>query len=169
MSENTDPRDYWRSELGDESAKALWNAFPEVEPPKLNRQISDRPRANWTLVGLAASWLAIAALFAWNVELQNNVAEAREQTALALLTAERSDRVLAGLENVRYLKRDPAITASLLELLKNSNDPNVQLEALDLLLDDVLQDREFRQEVLEQVRFNRSFVKFAIEAREVRT
>lgn len=169
MSENTDPRESWRSELGDDSAKALWNAFREVEPPKLDRHNSDRPRVNWMLVGLAASWMAIATLFAWSIDLQKDVAEAREQTALVLLAAERSDRVLAGLGNVRHLDRDPAITAALLELLKNSDDPNVQIEALDLLFDDVLKDRDLSQEVLEQVRFNRSFIEFAILAREART
>lgn len=169
MSENKDPREFWHSEAGDDSAEALWNAFEEVEPPELDRQSFVHPRWNWMLVGMAASWVAIAALFAWNIDLQRDVAGAQQQTALVLLAAERSDRVLAGLGNVRQLDPDPAITDALLELLKNSDDPNVQVEALDLLLDGVLQDPDFRQEVLEQVRFNRSFVEFAIQAREVRT
>ena len=169
MSKNTDPRDFWRSEVGEHTAKTLWSAFSEVEPPGLDQQDPGHSQAPWLMIGMAASWLAIAALFAWNIDLQKDVAEAQERTALALMAAQRSDRVLAGLANVRQLERDPAITAALLELLKNSNDPNVQIEALDLLLEDVLKDHDFRQEVLEEVRFNRSFVEFAIQAREVRT
>jgi hypothetical protein len=169
MSKNTDAREFWHSELGDDSGKALWNAFTEVEPPELDRQTSGRPQAPWLWMGMAASWLAIAALFAWNFDLQKDVVEAQEQTALVLLEAERSDRVLAGLANVRQLKRDPEISAALLELLKNSDDPNVQIDALDLLLDNVLKDPDLRREVLEQVRFNRSFVEFAIQSQEVRT
>ena len=168
MTDQTDPRKLWRAELG-ETAEPLWDEFRIVEPPELSMPPQVRRKVQWMPLGMAASWLAIAALFAWNVDLQNEVTEAQEQTALVLLAAERSDRVLAGLSNVRRLDREPAITAALLELLKNSADPNVQLEALDLLLDDVLQDTEFRRDVLEQVLFNRSFVERAIQAREVRT
>ena len=168
MTDQADPRKLWRDELG-ESAELLWDELRMVEPPELRTPLQDRRKVPWMPLAMAASWLAIAALFAWNVDLQSEVTEARERAALVLLAAERSDRVLAGLSNVRSLDRDPAITAALLELLKNSLDPNVQLEALDLLLDDVLQDPEFRREVLEQVRFNRSFVERAIQAREVRT
>ena len=168
MTDQMDPRNLWRAELG-EASEPLWDEFRMVEPPKLSMPPQDRRKVPWMPLAMAASWLAIAALFAWNVDLQSDVTEAQERTALVLLAAERSDRVLAGLSNVRRLDRDPAITAALLELLKNSQDPNVQLGALDLLLDDVLQDPEFRREILEQVQFNRSFVERAIRAREVRT
>ena len=168
MTRNTDSRELWRAELGD-SAEPLWNAFRQVEPPEINLRPDDRRRQPWMLLGMAASWMAIAVLFAWNVGLQNDVTEARERTALVLLAAERSDRVLTGLANARQLERHPEITAALLEVLKTSSDPNVQLGALDLLLDDVLQDPDLRRKVLEQVRFNRSFIELAIQAREVRT
>ena len=88
---------------------------------------------------------------------------------MVLLAADRSDHVLTGLANARQLRHDPAITGMLLELLKTSEDPNVQLEALDLLLDDVLSDEKRRRELLEDVQFNRSFLELAIKAREVRT
>ncbi len=168
MTNDTDPREVWRAEAGD-AAAALWDAFRMHEPPELAASLEERRQMPWMLLGMAASWLAIAVLFAWNVDLQNDVREARERTALVLLAAERSDRVLAGLAGVRRLERDDVITAALVELLKNSADPNVQLEALDLLLDDVLQEPEFRREVLEQIQFNRSFVELAIQAREIRT
>lgn len=168
MTNNTDPRTFWRSEIGDD-AEPLWDSFRLVRPPELNLPRHDRRPAPGLWLAMAASWVAIAALFAWNFDLQNDVSEARERTALVLLATERSDHVLAGLATVRQLDRDPAITAALLELLKQSDDPNVQLEALDLLFDDVLQDPDIRQEVLDQVRFNRSFVELAIQTREVRT
>jgi hypothetical protein len=168
MTNDKDPRALWRSEIGDD-AEPLWDSFRLVVPPEMDRPLHDRRQAPWMWFAMAASWLAIAALFAWNVDLQNDVSAAQERTALVLLATERSDRVLAGLAAVRQLDRDPAITAALLELLKTSDDPNVQLEALDLLLDDGLQDPDLRREVLEQVRFNRSFIKLAIQAREVRT
>ncbi len=168
MRYDTESRELWRSELGD-SAEPLWNAFRSVDPPELELPQDDQRRTPWLLLGMAASWLVIAVLFAWNVNLQKDVTAAQKQSALVLLAAERSDRVLAGLANVRQLGRNPAITAALIELLTSSDDPNVQLEALDLLLDDVLKDLEFRREVLERIQFNRAFVELAIQSREART
>lgn len=168
MNDNTEARELWRSEIG-AAADPLWDAFRMVEPPP-PAGLRNEPRQNsWMLLGLAASWVAIAVLFAWNVSLQGDVTEARERTALALLAAERSDSVLAGLANARQLDSGPRITAALLELLKNSDDPNVQLEALDLLLNDALNDVDLRREVLEEVRFNRSFIELAIQTREIQT
>lgn len=168
MNGNTDTRELWRSEIG-AAADPLWDAFKMVEPPPPAPLRHEHRQKPWMLVGLAASWIAIAALFAWNVSLQGDVTEARERTALALLAAERSDRVLAGLANARQLDSRPRITAALLELLKNSDDPNVQLEALDLLLQDALNDDDLLREVLEDVRFNRSFIELAIQTREIQT
>ncbi len=161
-------RDVWRAEFGDSADKA-WDAFGISEPPELAPLEEQRRTQPWMWYGLAASWAAIAALFAWNMNLQGDVSAAREQTALVLLAAERSDRVLSGLASVRQLDQDPAIRAALLHLLKTSEDPNVQLDALDLLLDDVLADPDLRREVLEEIRFNRSFIELALRAREVQT
>lgn len=168
MTNDTDPRQLWRSELGN-SAEPLWDAFRTVEPPELKPPHRESRRAPMMWLGMAASWIAIAGLFGWNINLRNEVTEARAQAALALLAAERSDFVLAGLATVRQLDADPAITAALLELLQNSADPNLQLEALDLLLSGASSDMNVQRDVLEQVRFNRSFLELAIRAREVRT
>ena len=168
MTKDTDGRELWRDELGD-FADPVWDAFKTADPPELRVPQRQARHAPWMLFGIAASWVAIGILLAWNAQLRNDVTEARTQTALALLVAERSDRVLAGLATVRQLDADPAITAALLKLLKESDDPNLQLEALDLLINGVLSDMNTRRDVLEQVRFNRSFLERAIRAREVRT
>lgn len=168
MSNDSESRALWREALGDD-ADATWDAFRMAEPPARAPLMPARRRPPWMGFGLAASWLAIAVLFAWNVDLQGDVTAARERTALVLLAAERSDRVLAGLADARRFDRNPAITAELLHVLKTSDDPNVQLEALDLLLDDVLKDTERRREVLDGIRFNRQFIERAIAAREIRT
>jgi hypothetical protein len=168
MTNDTDTRDFWRSELGDAS-EPLWYAFKMAKPPALGALEHERRQQPWIWFGLAASWLGIATLAAWNVGLQNDVTEAREQAALVSLAAGRSDRVLWGLAHARQLDRDPAITAALVHLLKTSVDPNVQLEALDLLLDDGLQDSAFRREVVEEIRFNRAFIELALQAQETRT
>ena len=168
MTYDTDTRDFWRSELGDAS-EPLWDAFKMAKPPALGPLEHERRQQPWIWFGLAASWLGIATLAAWNLDLQNDVTEAREQAALVSLAAERSDRVLWGLAHARQLDRDPAITAALVHLLKTSVDPNVQLEALDLLLDDGLQDSAFRREVVEEIRFNRAFIELALQAQETRT
>ncbi len=168
MSNKTDTRDLWRAELGD-AAEPLWDAFKLAEPPALRPLDHPRRQWPWMWLGLAASWLGIAVLAAWNIDLQSEVNLAREQAALVSLAAERSDRVLTGLAHARQLDRDPAITAALLQLLKTSDDPNVQLEALDLLIDDVLRDPEFRREVLQEIQFNRPFIELALQTREIRT
>ena len=168
MTNDTDPRNLWRSELGG-AADEIWDAFRSAEPPPLAPPEDARRQPPWMWLGLAASWVAIAALFAWNVSLQGEVGHARQQSALVLLAAERSDRVLTGLASARRLDRAPAITAALLELLKTSDDPNVQLEALDLLLEDILADPGLRQQVIDEIRFNRTFIELALEAREIRT
>jgi len=168
MTYDTDTRDLWRSELGDAS-EPLWDAFKMAKPPALGPLEHERRQQPWIWFGLAASWLGIATLAAWNIGLQNDVTEAREQAALVSLAAGRSDRVLWGLAHARQLDRDPAITAALVHLLKTSVDPNVQLEALDLLLDDGLQDSAFRREVVEEIRFNRAFIELALQAQETRT
>lgn len=168
MTNDTDTRDFWRSELGDDS-EPLWDAFKIAKPPALGPLEHERRQQSWIWLGLAASWLGIAALAAWNIELQDDVTEAREQAALVSLAAGRSDQVLWGLAHARQLDRDPAITAALVRLLKTSVDPNVQLEALDQLLDDVLQDPDFRREVVEEIRSNRAFIELALRAQETRT
>ena len=168
MSNDSESRALWRDALGD-TADPAWDAFRMDAPPALTTMDAERRQVPWMAVGLAASWLAIAALFAWNVGLQRDVSEAQERAALVLLEAERSDRVLAGLADARRFRRNPAIAAELLHVLKTSEDPNVQLEALDLLLDDVLKDVETRREVLDEIRFNRPFIERAIQAREIRT
>ena len=168
MTNDTDPRELWRSELGS-SAEPIWNAFRTVEPAELKLHHRETRRAPVMWLGMAASWIAIVGLISWNLDLRNEVTEARAQAALALLVSERSDIVLTGLATVRQLDADPAITAALLELLQNSADPNLQLEALDLLLSGPSGDINVQRVVLEQVRFNRSFLELAIRAREVRT
>lgn len=168
MTDHTDTRDFWRSELGD-ATEPLWDAFTMAKPPVLGPLELEHRRQPWMWFGLAASWLGIATLAAWNINLQNDVTEAREQAALVSLSAGRSDRVLWGLAHARQLDRDPAITAALVHLLKTSVDPNVQLEALDLLRDNVLQDSEFRRKVVEEIRFNRPFIELALQTQETRT
>lgn len=166
MTDDTETRGFWRAELGD-AAEPLWDAFTMAGAPAAGPR--ERRRQPYIWIGLAASWLGIAILAAWNLDLQSDVAEAREQAALVALAAERSDRVLWGLAHARQLDRDPAITAALVHLLTTSVDPNVQLEALDLLLDDKLQDAELRREIVEEIRFNRAFIELALQARETRT
>ncbi len=168
MSNDSESRARWRDALGDD-ADPTWDAFRMAEPPVI-QPVEQSPRTpRWVWFGLAASWIGIAMLFSWNVTLQRDVTAANEQTALVLLAAERSDRVLAGLANARRLDRDPAIAEALLELLKTSKDPNVQLQALDLLIDGELRSADARREVLDAVRFNRPFIERAIEALEIRT
>ena len=166
MSKHTNARELWRSELGD-AAEPLWDTFMMHKPPALGA--FEKPGRAWMWMGLAASWLGIALLAAWNVTLQRDVSEAREQAALMLLTAGRSDRVLGGLASIRQIGQDRAINDALLQLLKTTDDPNIQIEALDLLLDDVLSDPAARNEVLKEIRFNREFIELALQSREIRT
>lgn len=168
MTNDTDSRALWRETLGDD-ADPTWDAFRMSEPPPLALAAEAPRQPRWIRTGLAASWLGIAALFAWNVALQRDVTAAREQSALVLLEAERSDRVLAGLATAATLDRDPAITSALLELLKTSSDPNVQLAALDLLVENVLKRPAARREVLDDIRHNRPFIERAMQALEIRT
>lgn len=164
---NDDVRELWRNEFG-ASAERVWDAFRFTAPPTGAPAPAAARSPRWHWLGLAASWVMIAVLLAWNAELRRDLVGARQHAALVLLAAERSDRVLSGLADARQLRRDPDIRAALLELLARSRDPNVQLEALDMLLDDEAADPASRRRMLDAVRFNREFIESALQSRETR-
>lgn len=164
---NDDVRELWRNELGG-SAERVWDAFRFRAPPSGAPAPAATGSLRWHWLGLAASWVMIAVLLTWNAELRRDLVGAREHAALVLLSADRSDRVLAGLADARQLRRNPEIRAALLELLTLSRDPNVQLEALDMLVEDVAADPESSRRMLEAVRFNREFIQSALQSRETR-
>lgn len=159
----------WRDALGDD-AERIWNGIREdVAPPLRDSFASEvRPRPGRWL--LAAAMVLVLVTGMWNVLLTRQLAEIRDDYVMATLAAGSPANRLAVLHRLG----GESLSADAVEALKNlvrvSQDPNIQLAALDLLLDShaLSADSEI-QTLLEQVRHNSQFIEAAVRARSVRT
>ncbi|MEM8547336.1 MAG: hypothetical protein AAGF46_04145 [Pseudomonadota bacterium] len=166
MSHNEDMRSIWQDEAGDAGAK-LWDEFPLSAAPPMERQAAERPQGPWLWAGIAASWAVVGVMVLWNLELRSDVDAAQAQAALALLSTGRSDQVLAGLQSVQTVKNHGGLTDVLLQLLQTSDDPNVQLEALELLYQRGDLSSADWNAALKNVRHHKEFIERALKAQEI--
>ena len=167
MTAASEHRKIWRDAL-QEDADLVWSGMQEEIAPPL--RTSFRTQSG----GSAWRWLAVAAgiaaigFGAWNVSLQRELSDTRAAYLVAMLRVESSSR-LATLHRLETVKLSDTIVEELITVVKTSDDPNVQLAAIDILLDNrVLDDEERVDSLLEGVRHNRTFIEQAIRARSMR-
>ena len=161
--------DLWRDAL-DDDAERLWTSIHEDVAPPLRGSFTTEVRRRPGRWLLAAAMALVLVTGMWNVVLTRQLAEIRDDYLMATLAAGSPANRLAALHRLG----GESLSADAVEALKNlvrvSQDPNIQLAALDLLLDSraLSADREI-QTLLEQIRHNSQFIEAAVRARSVRT
>ena len=167
MTAANEHRKIWRDALQDD-ADRVWSGMQEEIAPPL--------RTSFRAPGISSAWrwLAVAAgiaaigFGAWNVSLQRELSDTRAAYLVATLRGESSSR-LATLHRLETVTLSDAIVEELISVVKESDDPNVQLAAIDILLDNrSLDDEERIDSLLDGVRHNRKFIEQAIRARSTR-
>lgn len=166
MNSKDDMRRLWQEEAGDAGVR-LWDEFPISTAPPMERPPAERSNSPWLWAGMAASWAVVGVMVLWNLELRSDVDAAQAQAALALLSTGRSDQVLAGLHSVQTVRANSGLTDALLQLLQTSDDPNVQLEALELLQERGDLTPAAWNEVLMNIRHHKEFIERALKAQEI--
>lgn len=154
----------------DEDADRIWNGIREDVAPPLRHSFvtgdSRRPQ-RWLLI---AAIVLVMLTGTWNVFLMRQLADVRADYMMAALAADSSAIQLATLHRLDGESLSADAVEALQDLVRISQDPNIQLAALDLLLDSrALSGTQEIQALLKQVRHNRRFVEVAVRARSVRT
>ena len=168
MKAEDENRALWRDALGDR-ADDFWHAFPrELAPPLSVRFVASPERRRWRLVAAAA--LAVVGLMAgWNLKLSRELSDARRDHAFAMLGIDSWPARLTALSMLRGETLSSAAVTTLMRVVATSRDPNVQLAALDLLIDSGAIDvDDLTHTLLEQIRHNRAFVETSLRARTTR-
>lgn len=160
--------DLWREAI-DDDAERVWNGIGEDVAPPLRRSftVSDRPRPQRWLLAAAIVLAVVTGM--WNFLLTRQLAEARADYLVATLAAGLPANRLTTLHRLSGESLSADAEEALRNLVRFSEDPNVQLAALDLLLDGraLSGDREI-EALIEQVRHNSHFVEAAVRARSIR-
>ena len=159
----------WREAI-DDDAERVWTSISEDVAPPLRHSFTrggTRRRQHWLL---AAAIVLVMVTGAWNVLLMRQLADARADYMMATLANDASNQRLAMLHRLDGESLSSDAVEALKHLVRVSQDPNIQLAALDLLLDSrALSGDQEIQALLKQVRHNRHFVEVAVRARSVRT
>jgi len=159
----------WRDALEDQ-ADTLWNGVQEeVAPPLRASFAARRDSTAWRWVAIAAG-IAVVAVANWNLSLHRELSATRSLYLVAMLQADSSITRLTTLHRLGGAKLSSSIVDELMALIKTSEDPNIQLAALDILLEiGALDGAERIDALLKEVRQNRQFIETAIRARTIRT
>lgn len=159
----------WRDAL-EEQAEMLWNGLQEeVAPPLRARFEARRDSTAWRWVAIAAGVAAVG-VASWNLSLHRELSATKTLYQVAMLQADSSANRLTMLHRLDGAELSSSVVDELIALIKTSEDPNVQLAALDILLETGALDGEERiRALLEEVRQNRRFIETAIRARTIRT
>jgi hypothetical protein len=159
----------WYDAIQDDAERVWNNIHADVAPP-LRRTFARKyrlPPQRWLLAAAIAIAMVIGIQ---NLTLMRQIADVRDDYLIATLTADSSTVRLATLHNLSGKPLSTDAVEVLRDLVRRSKDPNVQLAALDLLLDsNALSGDEEIKALLEQVRHNSQFIKTAVRARSVRT
>lgn len=162
-------RELWREALGSD-AERVWNSFDIDGAPPLRQSLVTRPGVNYWRWAAAAALLLVVTSAVWNVTLMRQLNAARSDFLIATLHSGSSNTRLYALHSLRTLRFTADATNALRTTVVKSEDPNVQLAALDILLDQGLVSSEADiQRLLQDVRHNRRFLEIAVRARSVRT
>ena len=168
MKADEEQRALWRDALGDD-ADRLWQAVPgESAPPLRMRFSSPGGERRWRFAAIAATVLAGLSLF-WNWRISSELAGVRLNQALTLLQVDSSVVRLTALAALRDTRLSAQSVEVLIGIVTTARDPNVQLAALDLLLDSgaLGSADDVAARVLEQVKNNRAFVAASLRARSM--
>jgi hypothetical protein len=159
----------WRDVL-EENADTLWNGMQEeVAPPLRGSFKARRDGIAWRWVAIAAG-ITVVGVASWNLSLQRELSATQSLYLVAMLQTDSSVTRLTTLHRLERVKLSDAVVDELMALIKTSDDPNVQLAALDILLDTgALDDEERIRALLKDVRQNRKFIETAMRARTIRT
>ena len=161
--------DLWRDALGDD-ADPVWNSIREDVAPPLRRSFKTAAKPHPQRWLLAAAIVLAMVTGTWNFLLMRQLADARSDYLLATLVTDASTGRLAALHRLSGETLSADAVQALKDLVRVSQDPNIQLAALDLLLDSrALPTDEEVQALLRQVRHNSHFIEAAVRARSVRT
>lgn len=159
----------WRDTLG-EDAETLWSGLQmEVAPPLRASLESKSENTAWRWVAIAAS-IATIAVGSWSLALKSELSATRSMYLVAMLHEDSSPTRLTALHRLDGTQLSVSVVDELMALVRVSDDPNVQLAALDILLDTgALREESHIRALLKDVRHNRQFIETAIRARTVRT
>ncbi|MEN1728476.1 MAG: hypothetical protein AAGJ52_08540, partial [Pseudomonadota bacterium] len=158
----------WKEALGEQS-EAIWNAFRVDQPPPLELHVTRVERPSWVPWLAAASLAAVLVLGGLNLRLLNELESVRTQQTLTALSLSAQYERLAVLNQLQGQAMDPQLVAAIRVLLLESEDPNVQLAALDLLWQTANFDNPDEvARLIRETRHNRAFIQAAIQSRTTR-
>jgi len=158
----------WRETLG-KNTFAAWNAIHECAASPLRvcfESVASSRRWRW----VTAAAIALASLsWLWNLQLHQELSRLRTDYAFATLNADSSPAQLTALETFRGGRLSAYAVVRLKTLVTTSRDPNVQIAALEILLDsDSLDAGDNGPALLNQVHHNRGFIEASLRARTTR-
>lgn len=164
-----EPIELWREALGDD-AERIWNSLPEDAAPPLRHTFRDETRRHPQRWLMAAAIAIVAATAVWNFSLMRQLADLREDYVLATLSPGSPATRLTALHRLDGSTLSADAVVALKDIVRTSQDPNIQLAALDVLLDGgaLSGDAEI-QTLIEQVRHNGRFIQAAVRSRSIRT
>lgn len=161
--------DLWRDAI-DDDAERVWGSFREEPAPPLRHSFVTREAARPERWLLAAAIVVVMVTGAWNMSLMRQLEEVRNDYVMAALATDLSATRLASLHRLSGEPLSSAAIEALKDLVRAARDPNIQLAALDLLLDGhaLPGDGEI-QALLREVRHNGRFIETAVRARTAQT
>lgn len=161
--------DLWRDAI-DDDAERVWTSIREDVAPPLRRSFATEDALRPHRWLLAAAIALVMVTGAWNFALMKQLADVRADYVMATLAVDLSETRLASLHRLYGESLSADAVEALKDLVRISEDPNIQLAALDLLLDnhELSKDQDV-EALLQQVRHNGHFVEAAVRARSIRT
>ena len=159
----------WRDAI-DDDAERVWTSIREDVAPPLRHAYATKDALRPYRWLLAAAIAAVMVTGAWNLALMKQLADVHADYVMASLAIDLSENRLATLHSLYGESLSADAVEALKDLVRISQDPNIQLTALDLLLDnhELSKDQDV-EALLQQVRHNGHFVEAAVRARSIRT
>jgi len=155
----------WREEL-DTNAELVWDGIQEEIAPPLRKPFRSAVNIRPWRWAAAAAVVALLVSGLWNAVLLQELENVRTDYVIAMLKNDSPLSQLTTLDTLRSDHLSANLTEALQRLVISSQDPNIQLAALDILLEQgTLSDEKQVQLMLPQVRYNQQFIEMAVRAR----
>ena len=169
MSGQDEQYQLWSNVFGNDTA-TVWDALEEeIAPPAGFRLRSDSRDRRWRWLAMTAAGLAGLSLL-WNWHISIELTNTRIEYALALLEMNSSPIRLNALARIGDNELSTDSITVLRKTVAKSRDPNVQLAALDILLDSGnLDSQQAAEALLQQVIYNNAFVRISLRMRSDQT